>query len=75
MHVGITYNTIFTHVALAFGRFFCKNVTFESFLKGNFTGAGNFKALFGAAVGFNLWHYITVLSYSLLASRKLSGTF
>ena len=39
--------------------FFVKNVTFESFLEGDFTGSGNFKALFCAAVGFNLWHYIT----------------
>ena len=36
-------------------------MTFKSFLKHDLTGTGNFKALLGAAVGFNLWHYITVL--------------
>jgi hypothetical protein len=36
-------------------------------LKSDLTGTGNFKALLGAAVGFNLWHYITYCSYSLLA--------
>ncbi len=59
VQVGIAYYTIFTQTAFTFSCFFGKNVTFESFLIGNFTGSGNFKALLGAAVGFNLWHYIT----------------
>ena len=45
VHVCIGNHTILTHIAFAFGRFFCKNVTFESFLKSNFTGTGYFKAL------------------------------
>ncbi len=59
MHVGITHRAINTHVTLALGRFFGENVTFESFLESDFTRTGNFEALLGAAVGFNLWHYIT----------------
>jgi hypothetical protein len=73
VHVGISHNTIHTHVAFALGTFFGKNVTFKSFLESNYTGAGNFKALLGAAVGFNHWHYITVLSYSLLAFRTFGN--
>ena len=69
MHVAVCNHAVFTHSTLALGRFFCKNVTFESFLKSNFTCTGNFKALLGAAVGFNLWHCITYCSYSLLASQ------
>ncbi len=61
MHIAICNHTVFTHSTLAFGRFFCKNVTFESFLKSNFTCTGNFKALFCATVGFNLWHYNNLL--------------
>jgi len=33
-------------------------VTFKGFLKSNFAGTGYFKALLGAGVGFNLWHYL-----------------
>ena len=73
MHIAVCNYTIFTHSTLAFGRFFSEDVTFESFLKSNFTRAGNFKALFCAAVGFNLWHYITVNGYSLLASRNFGN--
>ena len=36
-------------------------MTFESFLESNFTRTGNFKALFCAAVGFNLWHVMNVI--------------
>ena len=49
-------------------------MTFKSFLESDLTGTGNFKALLGAAVGFNLWHYITVFSYSLLAPQT-DGNF
>jgi hypothetical protein len=69
MKVGITNHTIFAHVTLTFSRFFSEDVPFESFLKSDFTGTGNLEALLGAAVCFYLWHYITVLSYSLLAFR------
>jgi hypothetical protein len=69
MHVAVCNYAIFTHSTFALGRFFCKNVTFESFLESNFTRTGNFEALFCAAVGFNLWHYITYYRYSLLAFR------
>lgn len=61
MHVAVCNNAVFTHSTLALGRFFCKDVTFESFLECNFTCTGNFKALFCAAVGFNLWHVINVV--------------
>ena len=69
MHVAVCNNAVFTHSTLALGRFFCKDVTFESFLESNFTRTGNFKALFCAAVGFNLWHVIKNCHYSLLASQ------
>ena len=74
MHVGIADGCIHSHTTLAFGGFFGQDVTSESFLVGDLTGSGNFKALLGAAVGFNLWHYITVLSYSLLAFLKIRET-
>ena len=61
MHVAVCNNAVFTHSTLALGRFFCKDVTFESFLESNFTRTGNFKALFCAAVGFNLWHFMYVI--------------
>lgn len=70
MHVGIAYHAVLTHIAFTFGTLFCQDVTFKSFLESDLTGTGNFKALLGAAVGFNFWHYITVLSYSLLAPQK-----
>ena len=60
MQIGITYDPVHTHTTLALGRLFGEDVTSESFLMGDLTGTGNFKALLGAAVGFNLWHYITV---------------
>lgn len=68
--IRITHSTIDAHVAFALGRFFGENVTFESFLKCNFTRTGNFKALLCAAVRFYLWHCITFFSYSLLAFRN-----
>lgn len=46
MQIGIGHNTVLTHIAFALGRFFCKNVAFESFLESDFTSTGNFKALF-----------------------------
>ena len=69
MQVGIADHPILAHGTLALGGFFGEDVTFESFLESDLTGTGNFKALLGAAVGFNLWHYITVCSYSLLAPQ------
>ena len=75
MKVGITYHTIQTHIAFAFSGFFCKNVTFESFLEGNFTGTGNFKALLCAAVGFNLWHYITIFKLLPAGVPTTAGLF
>ena len=36
-------------------------MSFECFLEGDFTGSGNFKALLGARVGFNLWHKLNNL--------------
>ncbi len=69
MQVGVAYHTVFTHGTFALLCFFGEDVTFESFLVRDLTGAGNFEALLGAAVGFNLWHYITVCSYSLLAPQ------
>ena len=70
MHIGIAYHAVLTHIAFAFGGFLGQDVSFESFLKGDLTGTGDFKALLGAAVGFNLWHYITCYRYSLLAPRN-----
>ncbi len=60
MQVGIADHPILAHGTLALGGFFGEDVTFESFLESDLTGTGNFKALLGAAVGFNLWHCITV---------------
>lgn len=76
MHVRICNHAVYTHTAFTLGALFCKDVTFESFLKGDLTCTGNFEALLCAAVGFYLWHYITCLSYSLLAlpiGRKTYG--
>ena len=75
MKVCIGNNPVQTHITLTLGRFFCEDVTFESFLEGNFTGTGNFKALLCATVGFNLWHYITFFSYSLLAFLQWQDSY
>lgn len=69
MQIGVGYCTINAHITLTLVGFFGQNVTFESFLESDFTRTGNFKALFCATVGFNLWHCITFFSYSLLALR------
>lgn len=37
MHVGIADHTILTHAALTLGGFFGEDVSFESFLEGDFT--------------------------------------
>ena len=37
---------VFSQVAFAFGRFFCEDVAFKSFLKSNFTRAGHLEPLF-----------------------------
>ena len=50
MHIGIAYHAVLTHIAFAFGGFLGQDVSFESFLKGDLTGTGDFKALLGAAV-------------------------
>ncbi len=73
MQVGIAYHPIFTHGTLAFFGLFGEDVTFESLLVSDLTGTGNFEALLGAAVGFNLWHYITFFSYSLLAPQTVGN--
>lgn len=73
MQVGICYYTILAHSTLALSRFFGEDVAAKSFLVSNFTTTGNFKALLCATVGFNLWHYITFFSYSLLASRTVGN--
>ena len=44
-------------------------MSLESFLKSNFTGTGYFKALFGAGVGFNLWHFLIFYFTPSPASR------
>lgn len=74
MQVGVAHDTVFTHSTLAFFGLFGEDVTFESFLVSDLTATGNFEALLGAAVGFNLWHYITFFSYSLLAPQN-DGNF
>ena len=74
MQISITDHSVLTHIAFAFSAFLGENVTFESFLKCDLTGTGNFEALLGTAVGLNLWHYITYYRYSLLAPRN-DGNF
>ena len=69
MKVCIADHTVEAHVTLTLGGFFGEDVSFESFLESDLTATGDLEALLGAGVGFNLWHYITVLSYSLLALR------
>ena len=70
MQVGVAYHAILTHITFALGAFLGEDVTFKGFLESDLTGTGNFKALLGAAVGFNFWHYITYYRYSLLAPRN-----
>ena len=70
MHIGIAYYSVLAHITFALGGFFCEDVTFESFLEGDLTRTGDLKALLGAAIGFNLWHFITYYRYSLLASQN-----
>ena len=56
MQVGTTDNPFLPQSAFAFSGFLGKNMSFEGFLVSDFTATGHFKALFGAAVCFNLWH-------------------
>jgi len=69
MKIGIADHTIEAHITLTLGCFFGEDVSFESFLESDLTATGDLEALLGAGVGFYLWHYITVFSYSLLALR------
>jgi hypothetical protein len=50
-------------------------VAFKSFLKSNFTGTGYFKALLGAGVGFNLWHYQYNLFLHPCRRPEQTGTY
>jgi hypothetical protein len=55
---------------LALVAFFGKNVTFESFLKGNFSCSGYLEALLSAGVCFNFRHKNNpVKNYTLLVVR------
>ena len=58
VHISTAYHSVLTQSTLTLGRFFGENVAFERFLESDFTATGHFKALLGAAVGFNLWHSI-----------------
>ena len=73
IHLGRMYLSVFTHSTLAFSRFFCKDVAFERFLESDFSGTGNFKALFCAAVCFYLWHYYNLLMLLPAGAPKMIG--
>lgn len=48
----------FRHQPLSFSGFFGENVSFECFLKRDFTGASDFESFFGTRICFNLWHLL-----------------
>jgi len=50
-------------------------MTFASFLKSNFACTGYFKALLGAGVGFNLWHYFNILFLHPRRRPEQTGTY
>jgi hypothetical protein len=54
--VGRTDGSLLFHEPFAFLGFFCEDMSLESFLKSNFSGAGDFKSFFGTRICFNLWH-------------------
>jgi hypothetical protein len=57
MKIGVTNHTIDAHFTLTLGRFFGEDVALKRFLERDLTRTGYFEPLFGAAVGFNLWHF------------------
>ena len=57
IQVGFCYRAGDSHSAFPFFRFFCKDVTFESFLMCNLSRASHFEALFGTGISLNLWHF------------------
>ena len=59
--------SLLVHKTFAFFGFISKDVTFKSFLEADFPGARDLESLFGALVGFNLWHFLTFLYETLLA--------
>lgn len=75
MPVCVADQSFLTQVAFALGTLFCKDVPFERFLINNFTGAGYFKALLGAGVGLNLWHFIVILLLRPRRRPEMTGTY
>jgi hypothetical protein len=77
--VGAADFSFFRHQPFSFRGFFCKDVSFESFLESDFTGAGNFKSFFGTRICFNLWHLLMrfkmIPCWRICTGRSLMGPF
>ena len=67
--VGCANNTFLTQSAFTLGGFFCKNVTFESFLKSNFPVPVTLKRFLALELVLTFGIIIIFYFYTLLASR------
>lgn len=56
--VGGTHFTLLSHQPFALFGFLGEDVSFESFLESDLSGAGNLEPFFGTRVCFNLWHLL-----------------
>jgi hypothetical protein len=77
--VGAAHFPFFRHQPLSFRGFFCKDMSFESLLKRDFPGAGDFESLFGTGICFNLWHLMMwfrmIPCWRICTGRTLMGPF
>jgi hypothetical protein len=71
----MSHNALLVHVTLALLGLLGENVTLERFLEGDFAGAGDLKPLFGARIGFYLWHFECFLHDTLLADPHRRNTY
>src|ERR1700748_3776011 len=75
VQVSLADFAFFGHHALAFLAFLGEDMTFERFLEGNLTRAGNLKPLFGTGVRFDLGHSTCFLYNPLLADPHRRNTY
>ena len=69
------HNAFLIEVAFAFLGLLGQDMTFESSLEGDLSGAGDLEPLFGTRIGFNLWHFKCFLHDTLLADPHRRNTY
>jgi hypothetical protein len=77
--VGAAHFSFFSHQPFSFRGFFGENMSLESLLKCDFTGACDFESFFGTRVCFNLWHLLMwfkmIPCWRICTGRTLMGPF